>query len=279
MRQTYDRIVIGAGTAAQTAISRVRKAGWQVAVIDHRPFGGTCALRGWDPKKMLVSGDEAIDAARRMIGHGVEGELRISWPQLMAFKRTFTDPIPEKQEKRYAALGVDVFHCSAQFVTPGTIAVGGKNLKSRNVLSATGARPVPLGIPGENLVDSSDNFLELPELPRRIVLIGGGYSCRVFPYRRAGWRKGNNNTAWRPSSPAVRRRCGQLLDAAIWRARNISSYEGDRHGGGAKHRWPPDMRKGTGYGRLDSRGGYRGPRCGARSRSRGAEPGSRRSRR
>ncbi|MCV5626032.1 hypothetical protein OFN31_30850, partial [Escherichia coli] len=87
-------IVIGSGTAAQVAVGRVRAAGWSVAVIDHRPFGGTCALRGCDPKRMLVSGEEAIDAARRMARHGVDGTLAIDWPDLMAFKRTFTDPIP-----------------------------------------------------------------------------------------------------------------------------------------------------------------------------------------
>ena len=69
MTEPYDLIVIGSGTAAQVAIARVRKRGWRVAVIDHRPFGGTCALRGCDPKKMLVSGEEAIDAARRMKSH------------------------------------------------------------------------------------------------------------------------------------------------------------------------------------------------------------------
>src|SRR5712664_2055478 len=107
MSEIYDLIVIGSGTAAQTAIIRVRDAGWRIAVIDHRPFGGTCALSGCDPKKMLVSGEEVIDAARRMSGHGVEGELYIAWPQLMAFKRTFTDSVPKKQEQRYAARGVD----------------------------------------------------------------------------------------------------------------------------------------------------------------------------
>ena len=67
---SYDLIVIGTGTAAQVAAARVRRAGRSVAVIDHRPFGGTCALRGCDPKKMLVSGAEAADWARRMHGRG-----------------------------------------------------------------------------------------------------------------------------------------------------------------------------------------------------------------
>src|SRR5947209_9159901 len=98
----YDLVVIGTGTAAQAASGRVRKAGRSVAVIDHRPFGGTCALRGCDPKKMLVSGAEAVDLARRMHRHGVAGELHIDWKDLIAFKRTFTDPVASRREESFA---------------------------------------------------------------------------------------------------------------------------------------------------------------------------------
>ena len=85
MTKTYDLVVIGSGTAAQVVSARVRAAGWAVAVIDHRPFGGTCALRGCDPKKVLIGGAETIDAANRMRAHGVAGELRVEWRELMAF--------------------------------------------------------------------------------------------------------------------------------------------------------------------------------------------------
>ena len=182
---SYDLIVIGSGTAAQVAVAKVRAAGWSVAVIDHRPFGGTCALRGCDPKKMLVSGEEAIDAARRMAGNGVEGALAINWPGLMAFKRTFTDPIPAKQEQRYAELGVDAFHGLARFAGPDAIEVDGRAFQARHVLIATGARPIPLGIPGEELVSTSDDVLELARPPRRIVLIGGGYIAAEFSHLAA----------------------------------------------------------------------------------------------
>ena len=116
----YDLIVIGSGTAAQVAVGRVRAAGWSVAVIDHRPFGGTCALRGCDPKRMLVSGEEAIDAAS---AHGRTWRRRRRWrstgPSLMAFKRSFTDPVPAKQARRYAELGVDAFHGACALRRPG----------------------------------------------------------------------------------------------------------------------------------------------------------------
>ena len=181
----YDLIVIGTGTAAQVAVAKVRAADWSVAVIDHLPFGGTCALRGCDPKKMLVSGEEAVDAAARMSGRGVQGALSIDWPQLMAFKRSFTDPIPDKQEQRYAKLEVATFHGLARFADPETIEVDGRRLKARHVLIATGARAIPLGIPGSELVSTSDDFLELPNLPRRIVLIGGGYVAAEFSHLAA----------------------------------------------------------------------------------------------
>lgn len=185
MSDPYDLVVIGSGTGAQTTIGRVRAAGWRVAVIDHRPFGGTCALRGCDPKKMLVSGEEGIDANIRMKGRGIDGDLRIDWPALMAFKRTFTDPIPAKQERSYAEKGVDAFHGQARFLDPETIEVAGLRLTAKHILIATGAQPVSLNIPGENLVASSDDFLDLEQLPARIVFIGGGYIAAEFSHLAA----------------------------------------------------------------------------------------------
>jgi glutathione reductase (NADPH) len=185
MAKTYDLVIIGSGTAAQVVSAQVRAAGWEIAVIDHRPFGGTCQLRGCDPKKILISGAEAIDAASRMRGHGVSGEPRIDWRELMAFKRSFTDPIPRKQEQGYAAKGIDAFHGLARFTGPDAVAVEGQELKARHILIAAGARPVPLGIPGEEHVVTSDRFLELSALPARIAMIGGGYIAAEFSHLAA----------------------------------------------------------------------------------------------
>ena len=190
MSRNYDLVIIGSGTAAQVASGRMRTAGWTVAVIDHLPFGGTCALRGCDPKKMLISGTEAIDAANRMRGHGVEGSPRVNWRELVAFKRTFTDPIPYKQEQRYADGGIDAYHGLARFTGADTVAVEGQELRARYILLASGARPVPLRIPGEEHLITSDRFLELETLPAHIVLLGGGYIAAEFSHiaARAGSR-------------------------------------------------------------------------------------------
>ena len=183
--KTYDLIVVGSGTAAQAASSRVRGAGWSVALIDHRPFGGTCALRGCDPKKMLISGAEAIDAQARMRGHGVTGEARIDWRNLMLFKRGFTDAVPRDRENGFAESGIDAFHGLARFAGPDVVAVDGQSLRARHILIAAGARPVPLNIPGEQHAMTSDRFLELDALPPRIVLIGGGYIAAEFSHLAA----------------------------------------------------------------------------------------------
>src|SRR5690348_9409475 len=135
----YDVVVIGSGVAAQGVAGAVRKAGRSVALIDHRPFGGTCALRGCDPKKALVSGAEAVDWKRRMGGHGVEGDLRIDWPALIAFKRTFTDPVPSAREKSFAEQGIDALHAMARFAGPDTISANGRTLRGRVIVIASGA--------------------------------------------------------------------------------------------------------------------------------------------
>ena len=173
----HDLIVIGTGTAAQVTAARVKRAGRSVAMIDHRPFGGTCALRGCDPKKMLVSGAEAVDWARRMHRRGVVGELSIDWQELIAFKRTFTDPVPKKREESFAKQGIDAFHGMARFTSPDTVMVEGRALKGRNIVIAAGARPVPLGFPGAEHAITSDAFMELEDLPKRIVMVGGGYTA------------------------------------------------------------------------------------------------------
>src|SRR5262249_5035362 len=186
--KTYDLVIIGSGTGAQVASSRMRVAGWSVALVDHRPFGATCALRGCDPKRVLMSGGEAIDAETRMRGHGVTGEARIDWRDLMMFKRSFTDAVPRNLEKDFAENGIDAFHGVARFAGRDVVVVDGQEIKAGYILIAAGARPIPLDIPGQEHAITSDVFLELDRLPARIVLVGGGYIAAEFSHlaSRAG---------------------------------------------------------------------------------------------
>ena len=175
MAKTYDLVVIGTGTAAQTAASRCSAAGWRVAIVDHQPFGGTCALRGCDPKKVLVGATEAVDRARRLRGKGVAGDASIDWGELMKFKRSFTDPVPESREKTFARKGIDAYHGRAAFAGERAVEVAGETLEGRFVLIAAGAVPVRLGFEGEAHLATSTEFLALERLPQRIAFVGGGY--------------------------------------------------------------------------------------------------------
>ena len=186
---TVDVIVLGTGTAAQTVAYTCREAGWSVAVIDYHPFGGTCQLRGCDPKKVLVGAADLVDWSRRMQGQGVSAPgLSLSWPDLIRFKRTFTDPVPEQNEQSFAQAGIITRHGRAHFVDRTSVQVDGDTLVGRHVVIATGARHAPLEIPGEEQLTTSTQFLELEDLPRRIVFVGGGYIAFEFAHiaARAG---------------------------------------------------------------------------------------------
>jgi glutathione reductase (NADPH) len=183
MTRTFDLIAIGTGSAASTVASRCREAGWQVAVVDSRPFGGTCALRGCDPKKVLVGAAEAIDWIRRMKGKGIHAEkLQIDWPELMRFKRAFTEPVPKRREEGFAKAGIAAFHGRARFAGPTKVEVGEETLEGRYFVIAAGMVPTDLKIPGAEYLTTSDQFLELDELPRRILFIGGGYIAFEFAH-------------------------------------------------------------------------------------------------
>lgn len=183
MHKSFDLVVIGTGSAATTVATRCRSAGWSVAIMDSRPFGGTCTLRGCDPKKVLVGAADLLDWLRRMQGKGVASDhSHINWTELMSFKRTFTEPVPKSREESYIAAGIEPFHARARFVGPRALSVGGDVLEGRYIVVAAGARPAPLNIPGEQLLTYSDEFLELDVLPRSITFVGGGYIAFEFAH-------------------------------------------------------------------------------------------------
>lgn len=188
MAESYDLIVIGTGQGGSGPATRCRKAGWRVAVIDDQPYGGTCALRGCDPKKVLVGATELTDWHRRMRGSGVSGDARIDWPALMRFKRTFTESVPARAEDGFRTSGIDTYHGVARFTAENRLIVGGRALEARHIVIASGAEPRRLDIPGEDAIRTSTDFLDLDVLPARIVLIGAGYIAFELAHiaRRAG---------------------------------------------------------------------------------------------
>lgn len=198
----FDVIVVGTGTSGTAAALRCSRAGRRVAIVDERPYGGTCRLRGCDPKKVLVGAAELIDWSQRMRGSGVAGDARIDWGELMRFKRTFTDPVPAQREAELKQSGVVAFHGVTRFLGPTSMTVAGATLQADHIVLATGARPATLGLAGEEHLITSTGFLDLESLPKRIVFIGGGYIA--FEFAHLGARAG--------ASPIILQRGPRVLN-------------------------------------------------------------------
>jgi glutathione reductase (NADPH) len=171
----YDLFVIGTGVAGNLIAAKCNANSLSVAVADSRPFGGTCALRGCNPKKVLVSAAEVIHRSYALAGNGIDNGIHINWKELIEFKRKFTEPVPNQREKNYAEHGVDTYHGHVRFSGENQVIVDDETISAKNIVIATGATPRPLDMPGSQHIITSDQFLELESLPEDILFIGGGY--------------------------------------------------------------------------------------------------------
>ena len=222
MAETYDLVAIGTGAAATTVASRCRAAGWKVAIVDSRPFGGTCALRGCDPKKVLVGAADAVDWIRRMAGKGIRSEqLRIDWKELMRFKRSFTEPVPKSREESFSKQGIEAFHGRARFAGPNAIEIASRVLETRYAVIATGRHPADLGIAGQEHLTTSERFLDLEDLPQRIVFIGGGYIG--FEFAHVALRAGSAVTILHRGARPLARFDSDLVDLLVQKTRDLGA--------------------------------------------------------
>jgi glutathione reductase (NADPH) len=221
MTEKFDLVVIGTGTAASAVAYGCRSAGWKVAVVDSRPFGGTCALRGCDPKKVLVGAVDAVDWSRRMEGRGIRGDARIDWPELMRFKRSLIEGVPKNREEEFARAGIAPFHGRARFVGPTSVRVGETVLEGRHVVVAAGMKPADLKIAGTEHLTTSDRFLELDEMPRRIAFVGGGYISLEFAHVAA--RAGAEVTILHQGERPLPRFDPDLVDLLVERTRKLGA--------------------------------------------------------
>ncbi|HEX5642325.1 MAG TPA: NAD(P)/FAD-dependent oxidoreductase [Thermoleophilia bacterium] len=215
----YDVVVIGSGTAAQNVAPRCAQEGLRVAVVDRLAYGGTCGQRGCDPKKVLLAAAEAVSRARGLDGRGLTGPPTIDWPALIARKRTFTEPLPERIEGWMRDAGAETLHGTARLRSAHEVQVDGRTLEAAEVVVASGARPMDLGIPGQELVTTSTGFLELGDLPPRVVFIGGGYI--TFEFAWLARMAGAAVTILHRSAHVLKGFDKQLADALVERYRSL----------------------------------------------------------
>ena len=183
MADTYDVLVVGTGTAGQTAAYALNQKGLKVAIVEHsQRAGGTCALSGCQAKKWFYEGAETVARSRHLEKIGIVSPAVASWRQLRDAKNSFTENVPDGTVNGLMEAGIDPIEGRARFVGRQTLEADGKSLTADHIVLATGATPMPLPIKGiEHAIDSTA-FLELDDLPKRIVFIGGGFISFEFAH-------------------------------------------------------------------------------------------------
>jgi pyruvate/2-oxoglutarate dehydrogenase complex dihydrolipoamide dehydrogenase (E3) component/uncharacterized membrane protein YdjX (TVP38/TMEM64 family) len=174
----YNMIVIGAGSAGLVAayIGVAVKA--KVALVEKHKMGGDCLNTGCVPSKALIRSAKMLAYARRAKTFGFEkAEIDFDFGTVMERVQGVVQTVaPHDSVERYTKLGVEVFEGEARITSPFTVAVDGRELTTRNIIVATGARPFVPPIPGLDKIDylTSDTVWSLRDLPPRLVVLGGG---------------------------------------------------------------------------------------------------------
>ncbi|HGI6638496.1 TPA: FAD-dependent oxidoreductase, partial [Listeria monocytogenes] len=170
---TYDVVIIGSGASGTTVAFEAQAAGLKVAIVEERNWGGTCVLRGCDPKKVLIGAREARNLSTRLRGKGIKQAATISWTDLMAFKETFVENVPESRLASFQEAGIETFFGAASFQDSHSLQVGDDLIYAEKIVIATGATPSTLKVEGKEYIQTSDDFLSLEKLPDSVVFIGG----------------------------------------------------------------------------------------------------------
>jgi len=177
-RFDYNLVVIGAGSAGLVSayIGAAVKA--KVALIEKERMGGDCLNTGCVPSKALIRSAKMLAYAKRGEEFGLRtGQVKVDFAAVMErVQRVISRVAPHDSIERYRELGVEVLTGEARIVTPWSVEVNGRTLTTRSIIIATGARPFVPPIPGLDQIDylTSDNLWQLHELPRRLVVLGGG---------------------------------------------------------------------------------------------------------
>ncbi|MBT2131593.1 mercury(II) reductase [Aliiroseovarius lamellibrachiae] len=178
---TFDLAVIGAGSAGFSAAITAAEDGARVALIGYGTIGGTCVNVGCVPSKAMIRAVETLHSAKGAARfEGVEATAQVTdWPAMVAQKQALVD---ELRAAKYIDVlpnyeGVTYIEGQARFTADGALMVGDRTIRAPKVIVATGSSPHIPDIPGLDDVDwlDSTSALELPQLPKSLVVMGGGY--------------------------------------------------------------------------------------------------------
>ena len=187
MTPDYDLVVIGAGSGGVAASRRAAAHGARVLIAEPDRVGGTCVIRGCVPKKLMMYAAgfaQAFEEARGYGWTGASGRFEMSrWADAKARE---IDRLEGIYRTMLADSGVELVQGHAQVLDASTVKVGVRRLSTRRLLIATGGAPAHGALPGLDLAMTSNEVLNLRELPATLLVVGGGYIAVEFASILAG---------------------------------------------------------------------------------------------
>lgn len=181
MAYDFDLFVIGAGSGGVRAARFAAGYGARVAVAESRYLGGTCVNVGCVPKKLLVYGAHYAEDLDQAQGYGwtIDGAT-FDWKTLIANKDREIERLNGIYRNLLIDSGVSLMQAHARLVDPHTVEVEGQQYTAEHILIATGGWPFVPEIPGREHAITSNEAFYLDELPRRVLVVGGGYIAVEF---------------------------------------------------------------------------------------------------
>jgi glutathione reductase (NADPH) len=182
MAERFDLFVIGAGSGGVRASRLAAGTGAKVAIAEEIRVGGTCVLRGCVPKKLLVIGSHYADNFEdaRAYGWNIPEQPTLDWPKLIKAKNAELDRLHGIYLNVLNKAGVTVLNGRATVESPNQVRMGGTLYEAKNILVAVGGWPTLPRIPGIEHAITSNEALELPQLPARVAIVGSGYIAVEF---------------------------------------------------------------------------------------------------
>ncbi|WP_338449486.1 dihydrolipoyl dehydrogenase [Niallia oryzisoli] len=173
----FDLVVIGAGPGGYVSAIRAAQLGKKVAIVERKKLGGTCLNVGCIPSKALLKHSEMVEEIQKANSWGIKtGELSIDFPKLMKRKDQVVQTLTGGVDHLLKKNKITFFQGDATVTEDRVVSVGDDKMKARDILLATGSKPFIPPIKGLDQVKylTTDSFFDLKELPKSMVIIGGG---------------------------------------------------------------------------------------------------------
>src|SRR5215470_10681362 len=190
--KTYDAIVIGSGQGGVPLATNLADQGWAVALIEKANVGGSCINYGCMPTKTMISSARIAHYARVAPEFGIHlGKIKVNMAEVVARKNEIVESFRSGvQDQIDSSPSLTLYRGHGRFIGPHEIEVDGERLKSDKIFINTGTRPRIPSIPGLNQIEvlTNRNIMDLQELPRHLIAIGGSYLGLEFGqmFRRLG---------------------------------------------------------------------------------------------